>query len=744
MRLFKKLILASTVISSLGIGAHAFSQDAAPAATTPDQAAAPAASDDVTEVVVTGSHLRRKDMNEASPLTTITAKQAELSGSSSVADLLQKIPQASSTGQTNTLLGGYVVTGGSGVETLSLYGLGAQNTLVLLNGRRLGPAGVGGTVGPIDLNVLPLDAFKQVDILLDGSSSIYGSDAVGGVVNFITKKNTDGLDLIVHGDIPMQKHGSTYTATLSGGKTFDKGYLSFVGSYHEETGLTVGDRKDTKCANQIFFDPATGSRSDYLDVSGQYKCLNLLSNSFQAYNFSGEFQYDPTHTRYPYPANGVATYLPDWVRAGRSGKLDTYPYLNYDTAAYAKQTVIQPVQTASLLLTGGYDLSSTASFYGELLYNHRRSANHGLYQLFPYVNPGNPTNTVGEALYGANPASYGYARPIIAYENNTRTSVDYLRAVAGINGTIDGLGFLNGFSYDTNYQISQSKASYTQDFIYNDRVTATTGADAAGDACVQADITFSDASCVTIPWFSDDVLQGKFTPEQKAFLFGTETGKTKYLSQTLESNISGDIYQLPAGAVSAVFGVFLQNDQMIDTPGYNARNDNYWGFSTTGITKGQFSSEQAYAEFYVPVIKNAPLVKNLDFTVSGRYANYSSAGSNSTYKLGAVWNITNEYAFTATHGTSYRAPSIYESHLANQTGFVNLLDPCQNWADSTSQRLQERCAADGIPDDYAGALSSTLVYTGGGAGLKAETAITTNYGFAWTPSFADLKVTGEL
>eukprot|EP01042_Synura_sphagnicola_P018903 gene18903-23915_t len=103
-------------MSSLGIGAQAFAQTTAPA-----KAAAPA--EEITEVVVTGSHLRRKDLNTASPVTTITAKDAELSGKASAADLLQKIPQAASSSQTNTLLGGYVVTGGSGVETISLYGL---------------------------------------------------------------------------------------------------------------------------------------------------------------------------------------------------------------------------------------------------------------------------------------------------------------------------------------------------------------------------------------------------------------------------------------------------------------------------------------------------------------------------------------------------------------------------------------------------------------------------------------------
>jgi len=726
MRLFKKLVLASTVLSTAGLGTHALAQDTTK---TPDAKAQ--TPDDVQVVVVTGSHIRRKDLNTASPEITITSAEAVQSGTMTVADLVQKLPQAANSEQTNGLLGGYIVTGGPGAETLSLYGLGAQNTLVLINGRRMGPAGVQGSIGPIDLNVLPLQAFKQVDVLLDGSSSIYGSDAVGGVVNFITKKNTDGADLIVQANAPLRPHGGDYTITLTGGKTFDKGYLSFLGSYHEDTGLRIKDRKNTACAEDVYFDPSTGQRSDFLDTSGHYRCNNLLNDSFQGYNYGGEFQL-PTAGFTP-PADGVLATLPGWVRAGRSGHPDTQSYLNINSPLYGNQTVSEPVKTASALVTGGYDISSTAHLYTELLFNHRQGENHGVYQLFPYVDPTNPTNTVASGL----PLGFGYARPIIAYDNFTRVKVDYFRGVFGVNGTFQNFGPLNGFSYDTYYQVSDSQGTYGQTFIYNDHVTAATG---PGVACDPSALTVSPTTCVSIPWFSSDVLAGKFSDAQKAFLFGYETGHTKYLQQTIESNISGDIFKLPAGAVSAVGGIFLESDQQNDTPGYNAINQNYWGFSTAGITKGQTTTEQVYGEIYAPLIKNAPLVQHLDLTLSGRMANYSVAGTNSTYKLGAVWNITSEFAFTVTHGTSFRAPSIYEKKLANQVGFFSVLDPCQNWGDSTNTKVQQRCQAEGIPSDYAGELSTPEDVTGGGAGLKPETARNTNYGFAWTPAWADLKV----
>src|SRR6185437_2038060 len=119
---------------------------------------------------------------------------------------------------------------------------------------------------------------------------------------------------------------------------------------------------------------------------------------------------------------------------------------------------------------------------------------------------------------------------------------------------------LSGVRYDSSYQVSYSSAAYGQSFAYWDRVYATT---LRGSSCYASQMTVAPTACVTIPWLSGDVLAGKFTDAQRDFLFGYETGHTKYLQQTVEGNLSGDIAHLPAGAVSAVAGVFLQDDQMI-------------------------------------------------------------------------------------------------------------------------------------------------------------------------------------
>ncbi len=610
----------------------------------------------------------------------------------------------------------------------------------------MGPAGVQGSIGPIDLNTLPLAAFKQVDVLLDGSSSIYGSDAVGGVVNFITKKNTDGADLIVSSDMPLKKGGSTSTVSLNWGKTFDKGYLTFLANYSENEGLTSGDRKDTACAANVYFDPKTGARSDFAGPNGeQYRCNNVFSNAWQGYGLTGAFIAPVAGVTYP--ADSMNPNLPGWIQAAQQGKPDTQPFLNENPASFAKSTIIEPVKTASVLATGGYDLDADTHFYTELLFNQRTSQTHAIGQIFPYVSPYNPTNTVAAGVVAASIAaskhgydySYGgYANPVIAYDKVEKVKVDYFRGVFGVNGTFKNLGPLNGFSYDTYYQISDSQGTYAQNFIYKDRIAATTGG--SGLACDPSAMTIAPTACVTIPWFTPSVLAGNFTDAQRNFLFGYETGHTKYVQQTIESNISGDLFQLPAGAVSAVGGVFLESDQENDTPGAMAVAQNFYAYSTAGITKGQTSTEQVYGEIYAPLVKNVPFIQHLDLTASGRLSRYSEAGTNSTYKLGVVWNITSEFAFTLTRGTSFRAPAVYEEHLANQVGFFSVTDPCEKWSASDNTKVQTRCAAEGVPSNYGGELSTPEDITGGGSTLKPETARNTNLGFAYTPAWADLKI----
>jgi iron complex outermembrane receptor protein len=289
----KTLLLSTTMFAGFLLAAPAFAQTATttpppagqpapPIATqpqTPDEAAiaeetaanpeAPASADGnsdaatVEGVVVTGSRLRRTEFTSAAPIQVITSESAELEGNTDIAEVLQQSSLAAGSQQLNNTFTGLLVNGGGGVNTISLRGLGSTRTLVLMNGRRLPPAGTQGGVAAVDLNILPNTAIERTEILKDGASSIYGSDAVAGVVNVITRKNLDGfvIDADVS-EINKQGGGERYSAGLAWGKLFERGRVQLSGEYYKQNDLSYGDRPDFFCEQGYVFSLANGTRAD--------------------------------------------------------------------------------------------------------------------------------------------------------------------------------------------------------------------------------------------------------------------------------------------------------------------------------------------------------------------------------------------------------------------------------------------------------------------------------------------------
>ncbi len=770
MTLLRSKLLATTVIAgfTLLVPGLAMAQDntqtdaekaaAAQAAADEDKAKDDNASE-VEAVVVTGSRIRRNEFTSAAPIQVITAEQSTLEGLVDTTEILQQSSVAAGSFQVNNQLTGFVVTGGNGANTISLRGLGATRTLVLLNGRRVGPAGIRGTVGPVDLNVIPSAMVERFEILKDGASSIYGSDAVAGVVNIITKSNLDGVVLDVFTDQPLQQGGAQYRANAAWGKTFDRGYVNVALDYYEQKVLRRGDRDDTSCAVDYEFNGTTHARLDYTNTDpgqvadGQYKCWNTLARVLRTGSY-GDLIYPDPGVTYPTAAQGNsggtanlagnfgATPTPfGFVRQTRAGFPLTFPYAHNDAEALQRSSVVSPVKRYSLYASAGFDVSDNIEFYSELLLNRRESVQYGYRQLFPGISTANANNPYGTTL--------GSLLPIIPLKVDRGQTVDYWRGVVGLRGDITG-GFLDGWSWDVYAQRSSSRGEYTTDIIYNDRVNATT---LSASACNQAAITISgslpNGQCATalpggVPWLSARILNGDFNAAERAFLFTNETGNTSYDQDQVEVSLTGDWFSLPAGKVGVAVGASWRHDKIDDIPGFNEQHANLWGSSAAGRTKGSDTVREAFGEIEAPLIKGVPLIESLDLQASGRYTDYDSYGSDTTWKLGLNWQITPNWRLRATKGTSFRAPALYELYLAHQTSFLGQtsIDPCILYENSGDPILMANCAADNVPLNYTAAgSSSALISTGGGAGnLKAETSVAESVGLIWTPDFLDLSV----
>ncbi len=724
----RHLLLTTSTIVGVAASSSAWGQTANTSTTKAEA--------EVEAVVVTGSRLKNSAYSSASPIQVISSDQAALEGLVDTTAIIQGSSVASGSFQVGNEMTGYVATGGPGVNTISLRGLGANRTLVLLDGRRISPSGVRGEVGPTDLNAIPNAIIDRVEILKDGASSIYGSDAVAGVVNYVTKKNFDGAKLKLYGNAPFSSGGGgqEYTAEGVWGKTFSRGYVTVTGSYYKQMALRRGDREYTSCSSENYFDPQTGARLDMTDaIKGGTKCFNQLNNV--AYSSKlGYLQYTQPGVDYSYAGNNST--IAGMARVARANYPESYRYANYESSAWERATVISPVERYNLYVKGAYDLGGGVEAYGEVLYNRRNSEQDSARQLYPTVSTSNPNNIFG--------AAGGTAYPVISVAYDSAQKVDYYHAVAGLRGDLSALAggkfdFLKSWSWDVYGDYGKSDGVYTVDSINSDAIAATTGA----SACDQSKITISGGSCSTlsggIPWFSARVLAGQFTDAEKAFLFGVDKGHTVYEQWVTEATATGDLFTLPAGTVSAAIGVSFRKDDFDDTPGTASLNNNNWNLTRAGHTAGHDATTEAFVEVNVPLVKDVFLVRSLDLSMSGRHTEVDSYGDSDTYKIGLNWQITPSWRLRMSDGTSFRAPSLYELYLADQTAY-STADPCILWGTSgVSSTVQANCAAQGVSSEKA--TYSSLVYAGGGSGnLKAETSESKTVGLIWTPQFMNLQV----
>jgi len=690
-----------------------------------DETKSKAADDSIQEVVVTGSRLRRTEFTATSPIQVVSTEKAELEGVVDTTHILQSSTIAASAAQIDNNYTGYNVTGGPGVNTLSLRGLGANRTLILINGHRVGPAGTRGQVGPVDLNTIPASIVDRYEILKDGASAIYGSDAIAGVVNVITKKKATGGSFRTFASLPQHGGGETYNASLSQSINEGNFHGLFSLDYYKQEALRQGDRDYLACPQQRFT-YKDGTRADLVDpATGEYKCYGL-SASF-VYFGSKYYVYD----------NSSSTGLTQYIYAGSTAEETRNTRASaplYMQERWLSKTVISPVTRKSLNFTGGYTLDNGTEIYGDLMYNRRTSRQESWRQFYPSVSASNPNNPFGATAY-----SY------ILVPYNVDQDVHYTRGLLGVKGDLPDFGFLKGWTYDVAAQMSHNNATYGYDFIYNDRVNATVGS----SACNTALLT-SATSCPTggVQYFRQSTVEtGVFSPEETAFLFGYEKGHTSYRQSYVEGSISGDLFTLPAGTVASSFGVMLRKEYINDTPGTQAQKSNYWGLTVAGQTTGKDSINEAYVEFGVPVLKNLPFAKTLDLAISGRYSDYDSYGSNTTYKASLNWALSDTFRVRGSQGTSFRAPSLYEQYLGNQLGYSSqsAIDPCYKWGESTtiSQTVKTNCEALGLSDTYAAtSYTSASVYLKGGkdAGLVPETSENRTVGAIWTPKFTNLSV----
>lgn len=747
---FKKRRLVQAVAFALA-ASSAYSINA-------QEADEPEAEEQVTErIAVVGSRIRQGGFDSARPVDIIMSEAAVKQGITDLGGLLRNSTIAAGSSQVTAATStAFVQNGGEGAQTISLRGLGANRTLVLLNGRRAGPAGTRGGVSSFDFNTLPISMVERVEILKDGASSVYGSDAVAGVINIITKKG-DGGSIEANFSQPLESGGEDFRINGTYGSSFSRGSIRATVDYQKRSELRKGDRDFYNCGEQFITDVDTGERADVIDPrTGNPWCNDLLWGHVWLYDYQDGGPTDNVlpgaKAQFDYDGN-LGNFLPplDTTQPGQINMPPGWFLVNYDRASDGVTNADHPfqdgesfspkVETISLFVDADYQLTDTMELYSEALFNRRESNANGYRQFWSYKY--NENFFAGDPLSAGWTGSQWLSPTAITDHSDSGQTVNYTRFVLGITGDISDTWY-----FDASIQTSRSDGDYFDDIIFEDAII---DQDFASGSCVGQKTSVRDIDCVDVPWLDPAFLNGQISPEIRDFLFGRDFGNTIYKQSTFEAFASGPLFDLPAGEVNTVVGVSYQTDEIIDTPGEATLARNVWGSTAAGVTQGDDNTKAVFAELQIPVLEDTFLIDFLDLDLSARYTDVSSFGSDTTFKVGLNYAVSDEIRFRASRGTSFRSPALFELFLADQTSFLGQrnVDPCINWQQnldngSIGETVAQNCQADGIPGNYPGGTSSATVFTGGGAGvLEAETSVSRTVGFIYTPNFADVNFSIE-
>src|SRR2546427_269800 len=559
------------------------------------------------EIVVTGSRIRRKDLTTPAPVTVISREQVTASGKVSIGDFLQSLPEQGNAINTQ------VNNGGDGATRISLRGLGSARTLVLMNGRRFVPGGTGAD-SSVDLNSIPTAAIERVEVLKDGASAVYGSDAIAGVVNIITRKGFKGTDLSGDGGVSQHGDGNTSWAKLVTG---------------------------TK--NGAFMTCVPGDAST--------KCVDIGSSSATAAGAAQRWR--------PYSGAG----LPEI-----GGDQYNFQPQNYN---------VTPAQRIQLYSIGDLNLGSNARGYYEASFVNRQSEQKLAPE--PLLTDGEGVLVSAQSMY--NPFGRDFdaiRRRLLEFGNRVfNQDISTFRIVGGVDGTMpEELGPLHGWFWDTSINFGRTvEAGTKQGNIYLRNLQQALGPSMVDPAsgrpiCVTTpgDPTTVIANCVPLNLFggaayntgTGGLTQGTITPDQTQNL--TLTGVDRGLNQmtAAQLNTSGELFPLfgdrPMG-LAVGYEYRLLYGQSIPDP--LTGNGEISG-NKANSTKGGYHVNEGYAELSVPVVNNMPLAEALEATAAFRVFDYSTFGSDVTYKFGGRWRPIHDLTIRGTYSTAFRAPSIGE------------------------------------------------------------------------------------
>jgi iron complex outermembrane receptor protein len=685
-----------------------------------EQQAAPTELD---RIEVTGSRIRQVDMETSAPVLQITRDQIQEQGFNSVADILQNISAAGSPAisRTSPLSSGEAVGG----QYIDLRNLGPNRTLILVNGKRLGIT----NDGLQDVASIPAAMVERIEVLKDGASTIYGSDAIAGVINIITRKDFDGAE------------ANAYIGQYGQGDGFREQYSFVIGSTGERTSVTIGaeyTQEDPVWAADRWFARdrfPTGKKS--APRPGGLSSISQYGTLFDADGNAWTLIRDGQDR----DASDFANYRP------------VDPALDSTNPALAS-TVFSGIERRSLFANASIEITDNVRFVTDLLYTDRDSfaQNAG----YPFRSNAFGVNMSADSAY--NPLAgqdVVYWRRGWEVPREVRNSLTTYRFSGAFQGAFQvGERYWDwdaGYIYNQNEgkQISTGnlnllavEAAVGPSFVNGQGVVQ------CGTADNPIPLGFGPGACT--PWnpLVPDGVTGQGGLADKAvqdFLYLPGQALSETTTKVYYANISGSLATLPAGDLGVAFGVEHREEDGFFSPDALAQT----GTSTdlaAGPTQGGYALDEAYLEFLVPVLKDAPFAKELSFTAATRFSHYDTFGDTTNSKFGFTWKPIESLLVRGTWSEGFRAPTVADLYGGISQSFEFYTDPCDTefgavggsaacLADVPGGFRQPANDPDGIADG-PGTQTTIPFLSGSSPDLTPETAESKTLGLVWSPGFA--------
>lgn len=752
----RRQLLVTTIVAGAMLGAApAWAQQAPADDTAANQ------TENQNDVVVTGTLLRNPNLVSANPVNVVSEKEIQLRQSNTAEDLLRQLPGVVPS------IGSAVNNGNGGASFVDLRGIGTNRNLVLIDGIRLVPAGLGGV---FDLNNIPLALIQRVDALTGGAATTYGADAISGVINFVTKQDFTGVDLNVSEQVTGKGDGNTLRADVTlganvaegrGNVVFSVGYQKTDAVYQGDrdysvfnidsfsgtsggSGTTVPTRISLPNANgnggtrQI--DPATGDfRPGTTSTPFNFNPYNIFNTPFERYNFYGAARYElndnlEVYTRGLFSKNSVDTII---APSGSFGIAVQLPLSNPFLPVGVRNQICQ-------------------AFTGNAA----------------DLNPNQPgVQSLSAANCAAAAAATGPTDPNYRQitTNLSRRAVELGPRISDFTTTLFDyrLGFrgqINShISWDLYGSYGESQNNQTQSgYTLNSRVRQsllTTGVGAAA--------TCQDTSngCIPVNWFG---AAGSITQAQNAFLQGISVISTRTTLAQAHGTISGDFgikSPFASDLISfAVAGEYRRYSASILSDALSQSGDLGGAGGAQPNINGSYDVYEGIGELSIPLVQDKPFIKRLDATGGIRYSSYSVniAGTPKfdpiTWSFRGNWEPVDHLRIRGTYARSVRAPNIGELFSPQTTNLTNLsatADPCANILDDGTRiagranptgALRDVCIQQGAPAGQIGFIpvptAGQANTTGGGnPNLSPETSTSYTVGFVLTDPFPGFSLT---